>query len=188
MVKILKWVGNIGLVLLVAVSVIMGVSAYQASKNPGELPSVFGYHIMNVLSGSMEPAFSPGDLIVVKSDSPEKREVNDVITYRDNQNTFITHRIIATTEEQGKTLYQTKGDANNIEDEGLISNEQIVGSLQFHIPKAGKFVDMVTSPTGLIILAMIPLIILAMGIFTKLLNDNNKEKQHKEQDNIKEAK
>jgi len=75
---------------------------------------------------------------------------------------FVTHRIIGVTEKEGKKVIMTKGDANRSEDEGTISQDQIIGKVAFVVPKFGYFVDFARSAYGLIILIMIPAAILIL--------------------------
>ena len=56
---------------------------------------MFGWRQMVISSGSMEPAISVGDLILVRR-QPAYR-VGEVVTYRLPDGAYITHRIIAAT-------------------------------------------------------------------------------------------
>lgn len=118
---------------------------------------------MIVLSGSMVPMMLPGDLIVSRSISPEDLAVGDVIIFKDpwgKNNTFITHRIVSL-EKREERIFQTKGDANNVEDDFKVPASNIVGRLIFVIPFAGylpevlknKYIYLFTIvlPAGLII-------------------------------------
>ncbi len=133
---------------------------------------------MTVLTGSMEPILQPGDVIVAKPINPKEVKVNDVISYRNNQNTLVTHRIIELVEKDGEVFFQTKGDANNVKDEGLIAPEQLVGSLFFHIPKAGYIANFLKSPFGLILIVSVPLLSLTIGMMRKIIAiDKQKESE-----------
>ena len=60
---VLRWL------LIVVCGLILGVNVYLANANSlvgNQLPMPFGYGAAVVLSGSMEPEFSEGDLIIVK--------------------------------------------------------------------------------------------------------------------------
>ncbi len=72
-------------------------------------------------------------------------------------------------------VFETKGDANNVKDEGVVQSDQLVGSLSFTIPKAGHLINFFNSPIGLVILLVIPLLYILKGVFTIFFN--NKKKQ-----------
>ena len=151
-----RLLGNLLLVCMVLLSLSAIYSIYQIKTNPSELPSIMGYKFMTVLTGSMEPKVKTGDLIIVKPIHAELLQVNDVITYRIGNGTLVTHRIIDLFTQDGEIIFQTKGDANNIEDEKLVQSEQIVGSMVFLLPKFGYLANFIKSPVGVItILALL---------------------------------
>ena len=80
--------------ILVLIGLILGVNVYLANARGilgNALPMPFGYGIASVLSGSMEPEFSKGTLLLVKETTDV--EVNDIIVYQ-SDNMLITHRVI----------------------------------------------------------------------------------------------
>jgi len=96
-------------------------------KEPDQMPSVFGIRPAIVLSGSMEPTFYPGDVILLKkTKEPEELEVGDVVCYL-YSGKATTHRITERFEADGKTRYVMKGDFNNVEDRLAVDPEQIQG-------------------------------------------------------------
>ncbi len=118
-----------------------------------------------VLSGSMAPMMLPGDMMIAKSVDPNELQVGDVIVFHppgsDDPNTLITHRIISL-EEEKERMFQTKGDANNAQDDFKVPASNIVGKQSFvisfagYLPEASKhrniFLFTIILPAGLIIL------------------------------------
>lgn len=93
-----------------------------------------------VLSGSMEPAISPGDLIVAASTKIANPEVDEVVLYeaRDLQGKAVTvwaHRIISGSAEEGFTI---KGDANPSPDIGTIPATDIQSVVVATLPQVGR--------------------------------------------------
>src|SRR5699024_1886234 len=105
---------------------------------------------MSVQSGSMSPTFDAGDMIVTKTVDRSQVSTGDVITYQ-KENILVSHRVIELVHQNGNVLYQTKGDANNVEDETLVTPEQLSGKMLFHIPKAGYIVHFIQTPAGIAI-------------------------------------
>ncbi|MFD2446634.1 signal peptidase I [Bacillus sp. CGMCC 1.16607] len=175
--KVIKWIGNILIGLLVILSISSLYSMWQSKNNPGQFPTILGYKVMTVLTGSMEPLIKPGDLIVVKSSETDTPSINDVITYRNSQNTPVTHRIVEVVHQDGEEFFITQGDANNVRDEGLVSSKQIVGSLFFSIPKVGSIATFMKSSFGLMIVIAIPLFILTIGVIRKIFTFSKEEQE-----------
>lgn len=134
-------------VLIVLISLVVGLNVYQwnASRLVGNaLPMPFGFGVAIVLSGSMEPALSVNDLVIVTE--AEDYSVGDVVVFQDAGD-LIIHRIIAKDAEA--ELFQTKGDANNTADEP-IRLDQVKGKESFHIPLVGIIVRALKTPVGII--------------------------------------
>ena len=155
---------------VVIASALVGYSAYSvnASKLAGDtVPMPFGVGAAVVMSGSMEPVYSVGDiLIVVKSDS---FSIGDVIVYQTGR-TAVAHKIVAFTD--GKIV--TKGEANNTEDDP-IPFDSVKGKVLFAIPKVGSVVDFIRTPFGTIS-------IIAVALF--LLDRSYKSEKSKEDSDV----
>lgn len=89
-----------------------------------------------ILTGSMEPVIYAGDVVLVRRNDIENLQVGDVIQFSSG-NDYVFHRIIAIVEEDGRLLYQTKGDNNSAEDAELVEAEKIQGRMIEVIPKIG---------------------------------------------------
>lgn len=100
---------------------------------------IFPYEPIAILSNSMTPTFSRGDVLIFKKLKEEELteiERNTIIVYQiGNQN--VAHRIINKVEKNKETFYQTKGDKNNVEDRNLVGTNQIKGVYVFSIKYAG---------------------------------------------------
>lgn len=124
---------------------VLGLNVYQANANSlvgNQLPMPFGYGAAVVLSGSMEPAFSAGDLIVVKR--TDRYELRDIVVFQDG-NSLVVHRIV---DMDGETV-TTQGDANQIADQP-VSRSAVKGKVLFWIPYAGRVAEFLKTPVGTI--------------------------------------
>lgn len=159
----------IRIILLMVVAGIIGVNLYliNASRLGGDsVPMPFGIGSAVVLSGSMEPDISVGDLLVVSK--RESYEVGDVVVYQSGK-IAVTHRIVSISENE----VITRGDANNTEDEP-ITLEQIKGEVVLAIPYVGYVVNVIKTPIGTIC-------VLALAIFM-LERSFSAEKKQKEKE------
>lgn len=152
--RILNWIVNIGIGLLIVLILLSLVGKYNRSDY------ILNFAPMKVLSGSMEPEIKVGDMIIAKKIEPCLIEEGDVISYRMNNKVNVTHRVLEVFNEEDKVSFKTKGDANNIEDGELVSGDNVIGKLVFRLPKVGYFIDFMTKPLGFLALFILPVTIL----------------------------
>ncbi len=118
-------------ILLTAYKLVMRIA------NPSKLPTYFGYSSSFVISGSMEPVISAGDLVIFKTQ--DSYEINDVIAYYDEQDgVFVLHRIIGSSTDG----FITKGDFNPDHDPVPVKFENIQGKVVLAIPNLKTYFDM----------------------------------------------
>lgn len=125
---------------------------------------VIGYRVFNIVSGSMEPEYSVGDLIYVKEVDPETITTGDVITFVMNEDLVVaTHRVVRIDAE--KQHFYTKGDANETEDGAPVHYKNVIGIPQFSIPGLGYVSDFIQHPPGsyITIAAVAVILILAFA-------------------------
>ena len=122
------------IILVVILLIILTFNILSAFNLP-----LFGFRMYAVKSGSMEPKIKIGDYIIVKSSSSYK--LGDIVTYRNKDDEYITHRIISIDDN---TII-TQGDANNTYDEP-IKKEQIIGKVIYTFKFIKKTKTILTSP------------------------------------------
>lgn len=90
-----------------------------------------------VATGSMEPDISVGDMVVYSRLEQAALQPGDVIAFRrDGQ--IIIHRIAELDRQDGRTVYITRGDANNANDEGYVLPDDVLGRVIFTVPGLGR--------------------------------------------------
>lgn len=135
------WIRRLVLALL---GLLMGLQIYfvNAGRVMGDLlPMPFGYGAAVVLSGSMEPTYSAGDLLIVKK--TDHYQTGDIVVYQSGRR-LVVHRI---TDMNGETV-TTQGDANNAPDEPFAVT-QIKGISVGSIPFVGTWFRILKTPAGL---------------------------------------
>lgn len=90
----------------------------------------------------MEPTYPANTLIYIKEISFDDLIKGDIITYVNQSNSTVTHRIMSI--DSDKRSVRTKGDANEFEDIMDVNEENIVGKVYFGIPLIGKLSGAVT--------------------------------------------
>lgn len=124
---------------------------------------IMGYQCYTVISGSMEPEYSVGDLIYVKKVDVNTIEVGDDITFILNEDLVVaTHRVVRVDAENQH--FYTKGLANEIEDSEPVHFNNVIGVPQFSIPKLGYVSDFIQNPPGMYITIGVG-VILILAVF-----------------------
>ena len=121
-------------------------------------------HSYVVLSGSMGPALSPGDVIFVDAADPSAIQAGDVITFvRGSESTPTTHRVVEVVDQSGKPAFRTKGDANEDPDSGLVQASQVQGRVMtlggylFAVPYIGYVIEFMNTQLGFVLLVLLPI-------------------------------
>ena len=156
-------------ILLILIGLILGVNVYLANAKGivgNQLPMPFGYGMANVLSGSMEPTFSKGTLLLVKE--IKDVQTGDIVVYQSGQE-LIVHRVIKLS--QNKVI--TQGDANNVADP-VVDKTQIKGVVITWVPYLGSIVSTLKTPVG-IILVLAAAFLLIEGSFRKQKKEDDEE-------------
>lgn len=179
---VLCWVVIAVLVISVIISVV--------SRFMGTNPSLFGYSVFRVSSGSMSPELEVGDVILGKSvDDPMNIKVGDIVTYKGSgelSGKLITHKVIVAPEEvDGEIMLQTKGVANEIAD-SPINADRVVSVVISELKFLESFYNFFFSPWGL--LAIIALIIIVfideVIVIIKNLTGNDVKREKKDINDI----
>lgn len=160
--RIWNWISSI----LVAAVVLLAV-ALVGVRIVGLQPYV-------VLSGSMEPTYSVGSLIYVKSTDYKQLKVGDPITFLVSEDTVATHRIIEVLpdEDDPNTIrYFTQGDANDAPDGSSVHYKNIIGKPVFSIPYLGYVSNYIQAPPGKYVAisgcALLMLLVFLPDVFAK---------------------
>lgn len=103
------------------------------------ISGLFRYQALVIATGSMQPNLNIGDVVIVdknKGENPEKLQKGEVVAYK-KDNIVICHRIVNIIETGEGRYFETKGDNNLSSDQILVSEDKIVGSVNFKINYIG---------------------------------------------------
>lgn len=135
---------------------------------------IVGYQCYTVLSGSMEPAYSVGDLLYVKTVDPATIEVGQDITFILNEDLVVaTHRVVRVDAENQR--FYTKGLANEIEDGEPVHFNNVIGVPQFAIPKLGYVSDFVQNPPGMYITIAVGVVLILLVFLPDMIRGSKKD-------------
>lgn len=113
-------------ILITILFLLLIVIGIIKTKLPNYKIQICGFSIWIVETGSMLPELNIGEAIIIKEN--KDYEIGDVITYKEKNLYYVTHRIIEKTPEG----FYTKGDNNNVKDKDIVLSNQIEGKVVFH--------------------------------------------------------
>ncbi|MCD5413850.1 MAG: signal peptidase I [Clostridiales bacterium] len=95
---------------------------------------VFTIYPRVILSGSMEPDISMGDVVLINRDA--EADLGDVVSFEMGE-VEVVHRIIEVKNIEGQRNFVTQGDASDSPDDGTVIAENINGKVTGVVPKIG---------------------------------------------------
>ena len=99
-------------------------------------PRLVGFSGHVVVSGSMEPRLSPGDVVLTRPVLPQDLEPGQVLLFPDPEGAdrLVLHRLVSF-DERGDLV--TRGDANQSNDSTPVPASSVVGAAQVRVPLVG---------------------------------------------------
>jgi signal peptidase I len=105
----------------------------------GILPRLLGAVPLAVMTGSMEPTYQPGTLVISRPVDPQTLKTGEVVTFQpiSGDPTLETHRVVGLQLADGRVSgIITRGDANNVDDPPHLP-AQIKGKVVYALPFLG---------------------------------------------------
>ena len=193
--KGLKLIYNIGywLLVLVAVMILLVVALQRFSNNT---IAIGGLRMFNISSGSMVPKYEVGDIIISIEKDISEIEVGDDVVYKGEKGTFagkiVTHQVIEIEQEEGKTIFTTKGLANEEEDP-KITEDQIIGVVVYKVYSFSFIAKTINNLYSFYFIIFLPIVIIIFieirRVVAGLRKDKNEtieEPEDEEENNTEE--
>ena len=161
--KTLTVIGTILCIILIPILLINVTLIAKSYINQEEVPDVGGMLPLIVLTDSMYPEISAGDLIICNTAEPEEIQVDDVISFFDpmgSGTSVVTHRVLEIVTEDGEISFRTKGDNNNAEDTALVPADNLIGIYQNRIAMVGHVAMFMQTTPGLILCVVCPVLLM----------------------------
>ena len=162
---------NLCAVALIAVSIFVLMTVVMTPA--GQVPQVMGFSILQVLTGSMEPAIPEGSMLLIRQADPYTLEKGDIISFYSPDpsldGALNTHRIVGVETSDEGLRFITKGDANFLEDQQPVNAGDVVGKVIYSSPALGKLVRLVSNPLVFGLAILLPLLAMLIGNLVKAL-------------------
>ena len=157
--------------------------------------SFFNFRIFTVVSGSMEPKYNIGDVLISKDVGPEKIKVGDVISYIGQSGSFagkvVTHEVVSIeVDANNKKIFHTKGLVNVVEDP-IVYQDQVFGVVKYKSILSSLIYKVVGKPWGMFVFVVLPMIYIIGSEILGFMLEKEEEKraklrEHKEENNNQE--
>ncbi|HEV2814467.1 MAG TPA: signal peptidase I [Solirubrobacteraceae bacterium] len=135
-----------------AIGVVVGLVALVT------VPRATGVTPLTVLTGSMEPALTPGDVVLSKSLAPLDVRPGDVVSFHDPSRggELVTHRVESMRRTGSQVRFVTKGDANDVSETWAVAVDGRIGRTAMSVPKVGHVLHWAGSREGKLALIALP--------------------------------
>ena len=168
MVKIITRICNLLSILMVVAVVAVGAAMI--------VPKIMGNDIYAVMSGSMEPFYHVGSVVIVdKHVSPEEIQTGDPITFHLGNGSIATHRVIEINEEARE--FTTKGDANEDPDMAPVSFDNMIGKAGMSIPFIGYLPLYMRTPKGMFSIAAYVVVFILLQMIPEIIKPESAGKE-----------
>jgi signal peptidase len=131
-------------------------------------PRLGFYRTLTVLSGSMQPTFAPGDVVVVTREPIRDVRPGQIITYAIpiSDHHVETHRIVRVLRGGAHPVVVTKGDANRTADPWQAElNGATVWRYRFRVPVLGRAIVALRDPlVHRITVLLLPVLLALYGL------------------------
>lgn len=141
------------IIAIIVIAVLLLVVCTFINRRHGRPTFIFGYSVLWVETGSMEPAIPERSYVLVKKSDGANLKPDDVITFKCEDTTslvygeLITHRIVEVTESG----YKTKGDAS-APDKWTVSPSSVYATYVKNLPVFTVAGRIFASPVGLVLI------------------------------------
>ncbi len=186
--KIFSRLMSILSVLIFIFGLVIFVCVLNASA--GKVPSVFGFSVLQVNSGSMEPEYMTGSVVLVKKTDVANLKKNDVISFYSTDKAIAgkvnTHRIVNIEYSfgSGEPIFTTKGDANSIADNQKVWGSNVIGKVIYDFGTvSGSVISVFKNPNVIFFVIVLPLIFITFGEAINLATLIAQSKYDQEEDN-----
>lgn len=128
------------------------------------VPRVAGFTPFTILSGSMQPAYGVGDVVLDEHIRPATARPGDVVTFNDpsREGATVTHRVERLTRSGEQVRFVTRGDANTASETWTVPVSGTIGRVRMRVPKVGWVLQWARSREGKLLLIALPAALLAL--------------------------
>lgn len=144
--------------------------------------AIGGIRVFTIITGSMEPVYKVGDMIISIETNPEKIEVGDNVVYKgfkgDFKDKIVTHQVIDKKQSDNGYTFITKGVNNTIEDPE-IKEEQIIGKVIYKTVILSFISRLINNSSVFFFVVFIPFVVL---VFFEIIETIEERKNQEDEE------
>ena len=187
--KIIYSIVNFISVVIIAAAIVVLIMVLLTK--PGKPPSIGGFTLLRITTGSMVPTYDVDTMILVQETDPSQIREGDVISVYSSDpmldGAVNTHRVVRIEKDGGQYVYTTKGDGNNVEDPYDVKSEYLVGKVIWSSVILGKISRLVSNPLIFIPVILVPLAVILLSNFFQTISLARKIAKEEEEAAVREA-
>ncbi|MBE6540164.1 MAG: signal peptidase I [Ruminococcaceae bacterium] len=158
--KVFKKAGEILGAVVIVVEVVT-ILLFIVTKMQGGVPSLFGYNMYVIKSGSMKPELDIDDVIISRVYDGEELCEGDVVQYvsksGEKAGEIITHQIVSIEGSGYEAAIRTKGLANS-EADPPIKGSDVIAVMKHKAVLLDDIYKWITHPLGFVFLVICPML------------------------------
>lgn len=168
---------------IIVVVVLAFVLIVCLQRFSGNKISFLNYRIFTVVTGSMEPKYKIGDVLIAKEKDPSEIKVGDAISYLaqkgDIKNNVVTHEVVNITKnENGEYLFHSKGLVNLVEDP-VVHEDQIFGVVVYKTKLLSCIRKIISTDIGMLLFIIIPILYIVISEMIATLIEKEEARRKK---------
>lgn len=177
--KIIKCIINT-IIVFAVLSFVLIVCLQRFSDNK---ISFLNYRIFTVVTGSMEPKYKIGDVLIAKEKDPSEIKIGDAISYLaekgEIKNHVVTHEVVnITKDENGDYLFHSKGIVNLVEDP-VVHQDRIYGVVVYKTKLLSSVRKIISTDIGMLLFIVIPILYIIITEMIATLIEKEEKRREK---------
>lgn len=177
--KVIK--GTINTIIVVAImAFVLSVCLQRFSGNK---ISFLDYRMFTVVTGSMEPKYKIGDVLIAKEKAPSEIKIGDAISYLASKgeikNNVVTHEVVNISRDQnGDYLFHSKGLVNLVEDP-VVHEDQLYGVVVYKAQLLSFVRKVISTDMGMLLFIIIPILYIIISEMIAILIEKEEKRREK---------
>ena len=163
------------------------------SKLVGRVPTVFGYSVINIVSGSMEDEIPRDSYILIRRQDADTVRKDDIICFYSSDPKIYgmpnTHRVVEDPIITDDGIeFVTRGDANSINDKVTAKGDRLIGVYVKNLDTLTAFTRLLQGKTMIIVIICLQICIFLMFGYGFYITKKNENKNSAADENVEEGK
>lgn len=141
------------------------------------------YRLFTVVTGSMEPKYNVGDVLIAKEKDASEIKIGDAISYLGTKGNIkgkvVTHEVVdITVDENGEYLFHSKGIVNLVEDP-VVHESQLYGVVIYKSRILSFIYSVISTDIGMFLFIVVPILYIVISEVVGVLIEKEEKRRNK---------